>query len=60
MPSYADQLIALADHFRETFATEKVDRNATNMLVHDALMKTLVAGHRPLLVDPNLRVDEAA
>lgn len=60
MSSYAQQLIALADQFRETFATEKVDRNATNMLVHDALMKTLVAEHKPLLVEPDARVDEAA
>lgn len=50
MPSYADRILALADQFRETFAAEAVDRNATNLLVHNALMKALVADHAPLVV----------
>ncbi len=41
MPSPANQVLALAEQLRETFAAQTVDRNAVNLLVHDALMKAL-------------------
>jgi hypothetical protein len=41
MPPSANQVLALAEELRETFAAQTVDRNAVNLLVHDALMKAL-------------------
>jgi len=41
MSSHANQVLALAEQLRETFASQTVDRNAVNLLVHDALMKAL-------------------
>ncbi len=41
MPPSANAVLALAEQLRETFAAETVDRNAVNLLVHDALMKAL-------------------
>ncbi|MEQ1811821.1 MAG: hypothetical protein ABL889_17975 [Terricaulis sp.] len=41
MPPSANHVLALAEQLRETFAAETVDRNAVNLLVHDALMKAL-------------------
>lgn len=38
---HANQVLALAEQLRETFAAQTVDRNAVNLLVHDALMKAL-------------------
>lgn len=39
--SHANHVLALAEQLRETFAAQTVDRNAVNLLVHDALMKAL-------------------
>ena len=50
MSASANQVLALAEQLRETFAAHTVDRNAVNLLVHDALMKALdikVADLRP-------------
>ena len=41
MPPSAKHVLALAEQLRETFAADTVDRNAVNLLVHDALMKAL-------------------
>lgn len=41
MSASANHVLALAEQLRETFAAETVDRNAVNLLVHDALMKAL-------------------
>lgn len=38
---HANEVLALAEQLRETFAAQTVDRNAVNLLVHDALMKAL-------------------
>ncbi len=43
MSSHADQIIALAEEFRDSFASLAVDRNAVNLLVHNALMRALDA-----------------
>ncbi len=43
MSSYADQVVALAEELRESFASQAVDRNAVNLLVHNALMRALGA-----------------
>jgi len=41
MSESANHVLALAEQLRETFAAQTVDRNAVNLLVHDALMKAL-------------------
>lgn len=41
MTTRANQVLALAEQLRETFAAQTVDRNAVNLLVHDALMRAL-------------------
>lgn len=41
MTTRANQVLALAEQLRETFTAQTVDRNAVNLLVHDALMEAL-------------------
>lgn len=57
MTPSANHVLALAEQLRETFAAQTVDRNAVNLLVHDALMKELgvKVGN-----GPELEADKAA
>ncbi|WP_156767686.1 hypothetical protein [Candidatus Viadribacter manganicus] len=41
MSASANHVLTLAEQLRETFAAQTVDRNAVNLLVHDALLKAL-------------------
>lgn len=60
MPSSANHVLALAEQLRESFTAHTVDRNAVNLLVHDALMRALDIKPEDMASQRPARFDEAA